>query len=64
MKTTVYKDNLIVINDGRCFFYLYDADGEVNERSASDLQSAKDAIDAFEDEHGGLYDTNGELYHP
>lgn len=64
MVTTIYKDTLIVSKDGRSYYYLYDADGDVNEHCVPGLQAAKDAIDAFEKKHGGLYDADGNLHTP
>lgn len=57
-----YKDNIILelAHGGACFF-LFDADGDVNEYSAKSLTDAKARIDDIEKSQGGLYNADGEL---
>lgn len=59
-KETVYKEQLIVETDNGCFFYLYNADGDIIEHSAKNVQEAKSKIDERL-ESKGLYDADGNL---
>lgn len=59
-KETVYKEQLIVETDKGCFFYLYNADGDIVEHSA---KNAVDAVNKIDERLAseGLYDANGNL---
>ena len=59
-KETAYKEQLIVETDEGCFFYLYDADGDIVGYPAKNIVDAVNKIDerlASE----GLYDADGNL---
>lgn len=55
-----YKDQLIIENESGCYYYLFNADGDIEEYRASDFEDAKAKIDA-RIKAVGLYNADGEL---
>ena len=58
---TEYKGQRIVADKYRCHFYLYNADTDIDEYRAKDIEDAKAQIDSKIESLGGLYNADGEL---